>query len=96
MSEREVAREKRDQAFADYWERCDDCSACNGFTVAWDNPPHKKHKCRPQDGGCGEIFKTANLPTNGVAALEGQPQPDEPVEKGEVCENKENGNESRV
>jgi hypothetical protein len=35
----------------------------------WNNPPHKSHKCRPQDGGCGTIWRASDVPTNGVAAI---------------------------
>jgi hypothetical protein len=32
----------------------------------WDNPPHKSHKCH----GCGIIWRPADIPTNGVLAIE--------------------------
>lgn len=35
----------------------------------WSNPPHKSHLCRPEDGGCGHIWRPADVPTNGVAAI---------------------------
>jgi hypothetical protein len=37
---------------------------CKAFKVAWDNPPHRSHKCH----SCGAIFRPADVPTNGVAA----------------------------
>lgn len=42
---------------------------CLSFTVAWDNPPHKSHTCRSDYGGCGKIFRIADVPTNGVAEV---------------------------
>ena len=35
----------------------------------WTNPPHKSHTCRPRDGGCGTIWRPADIPTNGVRAI---------------------------
>lgn len=35
----------------------------------WQNPPHKSHECRLDDGGCGLIFRLADVPTNGVAEI---------------------------
>lgn len=35
----------------------------------WENPPHRSHLCRTEDGGCGTIWRPADVPTNGVAAL---------------------------
>jgi len=35
----------------------------------WMNPPHKKHRCKIEDGGCNEIFKPEDYPTNGVKEL---------------------------
>lgn len=35
----------------------------------WSNPPHKSHLCRTEDGGCGHIWRPADVPTNGVAAI---------------------------
>lgn len=32
---------------------------------AWDNPPHRSHLCH----GCGHIWRPADVPTNGVAAV---------------------------
>ena len=31
----------------------------------WDNPPHRSHLCH----GCGHIWRPADVPTNGVAAV---------------------------
>jgi len=33
--------------------------------VGWDNPPHRSHLCH----GCGHIWRPADVPTNGVAAI---------------------------
>lgn len=41
--------------------------ACYG--EPWRNPPHKSHLCKPQEGGCGCIWRPADVPTNGVAAI---------------------------
>lgn len=41
---------------------------CDGFEP-WLNPPHKKHRCKPEEGGCGELFKPEDYPTNGVKSL---------------------------
>jgi hypothetical protein len=32
----------------------------------WTNPPHRSHKCH----GCGDVWRPADVPTNGVAAIE--------------------------
>ncbi len=48
-------------------EICLHCS-CTQF-VAWLNPPHKKHRCKISEGGCGELFKPEDYPTNGVKEL---------------------------
>jgi len=37
--------------------------------LAWDNPPHRSHMCREVDGGCGTVWRPADVPTNGVACL---------------------------
>lgn len=35
----------------------------------WINPPHKSHLCRKQHGGCGTIWRPADVATNGVRAI---------------------------
>lgn len=45
----------------------------------WTNPPHRSHLCRPQDGGCGFVWRPADVPTNGVAAIKTKGQHDGPV-----------------
>jgi len=45
-----------------------DGAGCDTFTP-WLNPPHKSHKCRTEDNGCGLIFRIADVPTNGVAQI---------------------------
>lgn len=35
----------------------------------WTNPPHKSHLCRREDGGCGAVWRPADVPTNGVQAV---------------------------
>lgn len=37
--------------------------------AAWTNPVHRSHTCRTEDGGCGTIWRPADVPTNGVAAI---------------------------
>jgi hypothetical protein len=50
--------------------------ACMQF-VAWLNPPHKSHRCN----FCNHVWRPADVPTNGVQALEtkgerdGSPRP---------------------
>ena len=33
--------------------------------VSWSNPPHRSHLCH----GCGCVWRPADVPTNGVAAI---------------------------
>lgn len=35
------------------------------FPPPWSNPPHRSHLC----AGCGHIWRPADVPTNGVAAI---------------------------
>lgn len=35
----------------------------------WMNPPHKSHLCRKEEGGCGTVWRPADVPTNGVQAV---------------------------
>lgn len=51
------------------------CSVCHlqhideadydNYRGGWDNPPHRTHLC----AGCGNLWRPANVPTNGVAEL---------------------------
>src|SRR5690242_7172001 len=41
---------------------------CRSFNP-WTNPPHRKHLCKPSDGGCGKNFQPAEINTNGVKKL---------------------------
>ncbi len=43
--------------------------------VPWDNPPHRSHLCH----GCGHIWRPADVPTNGVAAIKTTGKADGPV-----------------
>lgn len=45
----------------------------------WTNPPHRSHLCRPEDGGCGHIWRPADVPTNGVAAVKTTGKADSPI-----------------
>lgn len=47
----------------------------------WTNPPHKSHLCRPEDGGCGHIWRPADVPTNGVAAIKTKGKADSPADE---------------
>lgn len=40
----------------------------------WTNPPHRSHLCR----GCGHIWRPADVPTNGVAAIKTKGKDDSP------------------
>lgn len=40
------------------------CEFC-GAAPRWTNPPHRSHLCH----GCGHIWRPADVPTNGVAAI---------------------------
>lgn len=42
-------------------------------------PDHRSHLCRPEDGGCGHIWRPADVPTNGVAAVKTKGQNDSPI-----------------
>lgn len=41
----------------------------------WDNPPHRSHLCH----GCGHIWRPADVPTEGVAAIQTRGQADNPI-----------------
>lgn len=41
----------------------------------WDNPPHRSHLCHQ----CGYIWRPADVPTNGVAAIKTKGQHDSPA-----------------
>ena len=42
--------------------------------MVWTNPPHRSHLC----GGCGYIWRPADVPTNGVAAIKTRGKSDSP------------------
>jgi len=44
----------------------------------WTNPPHKSHLCVPADGGCGHVWRPADVPTNGVLATKTHGKHDSP------------------
>ena len=46
-----------------------------GRKLDWDNPPHRSHLCR----GCGHIWRPADVPTNGVAAVKTNGKADSPI-----------------
>lgn len=35
----------------------------------WDNPDHKSHTCKVHEGGCGMVFRLADVPTTGVKSI---------------------------
>lgn len=47
----------------------DECEVCESnraaFEESWKNPPHRSHLCH----ACGTIWRPADVPTNGVAAI---------------------------
>lgn len=45
----------------------------------WTNPPHRSHLCH----GCGYIWRPADVPTNGVAAVKTKGQADSPMVSAE-------------
>lgn len=50
------------------------CPACglqhiDAPSPGWDNPPHRSHLCRPDDGGCGRVWRPADVTTTGIRAL---------------------------
>lgn len=49
----------------------------DGRESKWDNPPHRSHLCH----GCGHIWRPADVPTNGVAAVKTRGKNDSPIVK---------------
>lgn len=47
----------------------------NDPEITWTNPPHRSHLCH----GCGHIWRPADVPTNGVAAVKTKGKDDSPV-----------------
>lgn len=45
---------------------------------AWKNPVHRSHKCRKIHGGCGHIWRPADVPTTGVQTIETAGEHDSP------------------
>lgn len=50
-----------------------------GRSALWTNPPHRSHLCRPEDGGCGHIWRPADVPTNGVLCIQTRGSADSPT-----------------
>lgn len=46
----------------------------------WTNPPHRSHLC--QNTRCGHVWRPADVPTNGVAAIKTTGKSDTPLWKG--------------
>lgn len=56
------------------------CPACglqhiDAPTETWNNPPHRSHLC----GGCGHIWRPADVPTTGVFAVQTEGKDDSPL-----------------
>lgn len=49
--------------------------AITEFVQSWTNPPHKSHLCH----NCGHIWRPADVPTNGVAAVKTKGKEDSPI-----------------
>ena len=45
------------------------------FDAPWNNPPHRSHLCH----FCGHIWRPADVPTNGVAAVKTRGKNDSPL-----------------
>ena len=43
--------------------------------VTWTNPPHKSHLC----ASCGHVWRPADVPTNGIAAVQTKGKDDSPL-----------------
>lgn len=43
--------------------------------MIWENPPHRSHLC----AGCGHVWRPADVPTNGVAAVKTHGKADSPI-----------------
>jgi rubredoxin len=43
----------------------------------WRNPPHRSHLCH----GCGHVWRPADVPTNGVAAVKTRGKNDSPIKE---------------
>lgn len=54
-------------------EPCPTCdgrnAGCPDCAERWNNPPHKTHLCRLDQGGCGWMWRPADVATNGVLHL---------------------------
>jgi hypothetical protein len=48
--------------------------AIGSVIVGWDNPPHRSHLCHD----CGHVWRPADVPTNGVAAVKTKGKADSP------------------
>lgn len=48
--------------------------------TTWDNPPHRSHLCKPEDGGCGLVWRPADVATTGVEQVKTTGKADTPRE----------------
>lgn len=46
----------------------------------WTNPPHRSHQC----GLCGHVWRPADVPTNGVAAIKTKGKNDSPFTRPQM------------
>lgn len=53
----------------------DESAAQNDAYDLWTNPPHRSHLCH----SCGHIWRPADVPTNGVAAVKTRGKADDPI-----------------
>jgi len=62
-------------------EGCPHYGTPHSHPDSWDNPPHRSHLC----GMCGYVWRPADVPTNGVAAVKTKGKADSPaVSKAEA------------
>jgi hypothetical protein len=38
--------------------------------AGWSNPAHRSHLCRKESGGCGTVWRPADVATNGVRSIQ--------------------------
>ena len=58
-----------------YSTTCGACDPSGRARELWNNPPHRSHLCH----GCGHIWRPADVPTNGVAAVKTKGKDDSPL-----------------
>lgn len=53
-----------------------DCDGEVAHSLGWSNPPHRSHLCH----GCGHVWRPADVPTNGVKAIQTKGKADSPIQ----------------